>query len=307
MKKVRDFTIPGRRAAKRGAPAVVQPEARNACDSMRPARFLQYPKVVSMLMILSPAKTLDYDSTVPALPLTTPDFVKEAKVLIGLLRELSVQDVATLMDLSDKLAALNVARYAEWSPRFTETNSRAAVLAFKGDVYEGMEAWTFDADDHAFAQQHLRILSGLYGLLRPLDRLQPYRLEMGTSLKNPKGNTLYAFWGDTIARALNEALAAQGDDVLINLASEEYNKAALTKALKARVITPQFREEKDGKFKIVSFYAKKARGLMAGHIIRHRLTDPAQLKAFDAEGYAFNASLSKGDTWVFTRPWPVQG
>ncbi len=260
-----------------------------------------------MLMILSPAKTLDYESPVPALPLTTPDFVKEAKVLIGLLRELSVQDVATLMDLSDKLAALNVARYAEWSPRFTNANSRAAVLAFKGDVYEGMEAWTFDADDHAFAQQHLRILSGLYGLLRPLDRLQPYRLEMGTSLKNPKGNTLYAFWGDTIAKALNEALAVQGDDVLINLASEEYNKAALTKALKARVITPQFREEKNGKFKIVSFYAKKARGLMAGHIIRHRLTDPAQLKAFDAEGYAFNASLSKGDTWVFTRPWPVQG
>lgn len=269
------------------------------------ALALQYPKVVSMLMILSPAKTLDYESPVPALPLTTPGFVKEAKALIGILREFSVQDVATLMDLSDKLAALNVARYAEWSPRFTEANSRAAVLAFKGDVYEGMEAWTFDADDHAFAQQHLRILSGLYGVLRPLDRLQPYRLEMGTSLKNPKGNTLYAWWGDAIAQALNASLAERGTDVLINLASEEYNKAALTKALKARVITPQFREEKDGKFKMVSFYAKKARGLMAGHVVRQRLTDPERLKEFDAGGYAFNPSLSKGDTWVFTRPYPA--
>lgn len=258
-----------------------------------------------MLMILSPAKTLDYASPVPVLPLTTPDFVKEAKALIGILRELSVQDVAGLMHLSDKLAALNVARYGDWSPRFTEANSRAAVLAFKGDVYEGMEAWTFDEGDHAFAQRHLRILSGLYGLLRPLDRLQPYRLEMGTSLRNPKGNTLYAFWGDTIARTLNAALAEQGDEVLINLASEEYNKAALTKALKARVITPQFREEKDGKFKMVSFYAKRARGLMAAHVIRNRLGDPEQLKEFDADGYAYNCSLSQGDTWVFTRKYPA--
>ncbi|HQV42130.1 MAG: peroxide stress protein YaaA [Moraxellaceae bacterium] len=257
-----------------------------------------------MLMILSPAKTLDYESTVPALPLTTPDFVKESKALIAILRELSVQDVAALMHISDKLAALNVARFAEWRPTFTEANSRAAVLAFKGDVYEGMEAWKFTADDHTFAQQHLRILSGLYGLLRPLDRLQPYRLEMGTSLKNPKGKTLYAYWGDTIAKALNTALVEQGDDVLINLASEEYNKAALTKALKARVITPQFREEKDGKFKMVSFYAKKARGLMTSHVIRHRLTDPEQLKNFDAEGYAYNSKLSQGDTWVFTRAQP---
>ncbi|HCT40276.1 MAG TPA: peroxide stress protein YaaA [Moraxellaceae bacterium] len=258
-----------------------------------------------MLMLLSPAKTLDYERPVPSLPLTTPDFVKEAKALIAILRELSVQDVAALMHLSDKLAALNVARYADWSPRFTEANSRAAVLAFKGDVYEGMEAWTFDEDDHAFAQQHLRILSGLYGLLRPLDRLQPYRLEMGTSLKNPKGNTLYAFWGDTIARAVNAALAAQGDDILVNLASEEYNKAALTKSLKARVITPQFREEKDGTFKMVSFYAKRARGLMASHVIRNRLADPEKLKGFDADGYSYNAALSNGDTWVFTRKYPV--
>lgn len=258
-----------------------------------------------MLMILSPAKTLDYESPVPSLPLTIPDFVEEAKELMGILRELAVQDVATLMDLSDKLAALNVARFAEWSPHFTDANSRAAVLAFKGDVYEGMEAWTFDDDDHAFAQQHLRILSGLYGLLRPLDRLQPYRLEMGTSLQNSKGKTLYAWWGDTIAQSLNTVLAERNTNVLVNLASEEYNKAALTKALQARVITPQFREEKDGKFKMVSFYAKKARGLMAGHIIRNRVTNPEQLKTFDAEGYAFNPTLSKGDTWVFTRPYPV--
>lgn len=258
-----------------------------------------------MLMILSPAKTLDYESPVPALPLTTPDFVKEANALIGLLRELSVQDVATLMDLSDKLAALNVARYAEWSPQFTDANSRAAVLAFKGDVYEGMEAWTFDADDHAFAQQHLRILSGLYGLLRPLDRLQPYRLEMGTPLKNPKGKTLYAFWGDAIAQGLNATLAERGTDLVINLASEEYSKAALTRALNARVITPQFREEKDGKFKMVSFYAKRARGLMAAHVVKNRLSHPDELREFSAEGYEFNKKLSGADAWVFTRPYPV--
>lgn len=257
-----------------------------------------------MLMILSPAKTLDYESLVPALPLTMPVFVNEAAVLVGLLRELSVQDVAALMHLSDKLAALNVARFAEWSQTFTDANSRAAVLAFKGDVYEGMEAWTFDADDHAFAQRHLRILSGLYGLLRPLDRLQPYRLEMGTSLNNPGGRSLYAFWGDAIAAALNAALAEQGDDVLINLASGEYSKAALTGALNARVIAPQFREEKDGTFKLVSFYAKRARGLMAAHIVKNRLTHPDQLKGFSAEGYTFNATLSGADEWVFTRPYP---
>ncbi|MDP2227595.1 MAG: peroxide stress protein YaaA [Moraxellaceae bacterium] len=259
-----------------------------------------------MLLLLSPAKTLDYESPVPALPLTRPDFLKETKTLIALLRDLSVQDVAALMSLSDKLAALNVARYGDWSPRFTDTNSRAAVLAFKGDVYEGLEAWTFSADDHAFAQTHVRILSGLYGLLRPLDRLQPYRLEMGTALPNPRGNSLYAFWGDTIAKAVNAALAAQGDEVLVNLASEEYSRAALTKALQARVITPQFREEKDGQFKMVSFYAKRARGLMAAYVVRERLGTPDALKDFRSDGYRFNKKLSAGDTLVFTRPYPAK-
>lgn len=259
-----------------------------------------------MLAILSPAKTLDYDSPVPALPLTRPAFMTQAQTLIGLLRDLSAAELASLMGISDKLAALNVARYAEWSPRFTDKNSRAALLAFKGDVYEGLAAWTFSAQDHAFAQQHLRILSGLYGLLRPLDRLQPYRLEMGTALANPAGRNLYAFWGDTLAEALNAALAEQGDDVLVNLASEEYSRAALTPALRARVITPQFREEKDGRFKMVSFHAKRARGLMAGFMVRERLRDPEALKAFAAEGYAFNARLSAGDTWVFTRRMPAK-
>jgi cytoplasmic iron level regulating protein YaaA (DUF328/UPF0246 family) len=259
-----------------------------------------------MLAILSPAKTLDYESPVPDLPLTTPAFVKQSQALVGLLRDLSVPDVAQLMDISDTLAALNVARFSEWSPRFTARNSRAAVLAFRGDVYEGMEAWTFTADDHAFAQRHLRILSGLYGLLRPLDRLQPYRLEMGTALANPAGRNLYAFWGDTIAQALNKALAEQGDDVLVNLASDEYSKAALTKVLAARVVTPQFREEKDGKFKIVSFYAKRARGLMAGYMVRNRVAVSEALKDFSAEGYAFNRKLSTPDTLVFTRRMPVK-
>ncbi|HET8731039.1 MAG TPA: peroxide stress protein YaaA [Moraxellaceae bacterium] len=257
-----------------------------------------------MLLILSPAKTLDYESPVPALPLTTPGFPGQSQALVGLLRDLSVQDLARLMDLSDKLAALNVARFAEWSPVFTDANSRAAILAFRGDVYEGMEAWTFSADDHAFAQTHLRILSGLYGLLRPLDRLQPYRLEMGTALANPAGRNLYAFWGDTLAQALNESLIGQGDDVLVNLASEEYSRAALTPALRARVVTPQFREEKDGRFRMVSFHAKRARGLMAGWILRNRLGKPEELRDFDAGGYRFNAGLSGGDTLVFTRPMP---
>jgi cytoplasmic iron level regulating protein YaaA (DUF328/UPF0246 family) len=259
-----------------------------------------------MLAILSPAKTLDYESPVPQLPLTTPAFVKQSRALIGLLRDLSVSELAHLMSLSDKLAALNVARYAEWSSRFTDRNSRAAVLAFRGDVYEGLEAWRFSADEHDFAQAHLRILSGLYGLLRPLDRLQPYRLEMGTALANPSGRNLYAFWGDTLAQALNRALAEQGDDVLVNLASDEYSRAALTPALKARVITPQFREEKDGKFKMVSFYAKRARGLMAGFVVRNRLQSPEALHDFRAEGYVFNRKLSAGDTLVFTRKMPVK-
>ncbi len=258
-----------------------------------------------MLAIISPAKTLDYDTPVPDLPLTKPEFLPQTKALIGILRDLSPQEVGSLMGISDKLAALNVARYADWSPRFTDRNSRAAVLAFMGDVYEGMQASTFTADDHDYAQTHLRILSGLYGLLRPLDRLQPYRLEMGTALANPAGRNLYAFWGDTIANALNKALATQGDDVLVNLASDEYSKAALTKALKARVITPQFREEKDGQFKMVSFYAKRARGLMTAYIVKNRLNKPEALKDFSVDGYGFNKKLSKGDTLVFSRKMPL--
>jgi uncharacterized protein len=257
-----------------------------------------------MLVILSPAKTLDFERPVPDLPLTKPLFLAQSKALIAILRDLSVQEVAALMHLSDKLAALNVARFGDWSPRFTEKNSRAAILAFMGDVYEGMEARTFTADDHDYAQQHLRILSGLYGLLRPLDRLQPYRLEMGTALSNPAGRNLYAFWGDTLAHALNKAMAEQGDELLVNLASDEYNKAALTKALKARIITPQFREEKDGQFKMVSFYAKRARGLMASYIVKNRLSAPEALKDFHLDGYSFNKKLSKGDTLVFSRKMP---
>lgn len=254
-----------------------------------------------MLVILSPAKTLDYESPVPALPLTLPAFPERSQALVGLLRDLSVQDIARLMDLSDRLAALNVARYAEWSPEFTDANSRAAILAFMGDVYEGMQAWTFSVEDHAFAQSHLRILSGLYGLLRPLDRLQPYRLEMGTALATPQGRNLYAFWGDTLAQALSVALADQGDDVLVNLASEEYSRAALTPALRARVVTPQFREQKDGKLRMVSFHAKRARGLMAGWIVRNRLRDAAALAAFDLDGYRLAPELSEEGRMVFTR------
>lgn len=205
------------------------------------------------------------------------------------------------MGISDKLAGLNAARFAEWHTPFTPENAKPAVQAFQGDVYLGLEAETFSDDDNAFAQQHLRILSGLYGLLRPLDLIQPYRLEMGTKLANPAGKDLYAFWKDTLTEALDRAVAESGTPVLVNLASNEYFKAIDAKRLEARVITPVFKDEKNGQLKIISFYAKKARGLMSAWMIRQRLDDPEGLKEFDVAGYRFNATLSEGDTLVFTR------
>ncbi len=254
-----------------------------------------------MLLVISPAKTLDYETAPVIASHTQPLFVDQAQALIRQLRELSVQDVATLMKLSDKLAALNVARYASWQPEFTCANAKQALLAFKGDVYTGLDAESFSAEDFTYAQQHLRMLSGLYGLLRPLDLMQPYRLEMGTKFANSRGKDLYAFWGSIITDALNEALAGQAQPVLINLASNEYFKAVKPKQLNARIITPVFKDWKGGQYKIISFYAKKARGLMSRYIIQHRLSEPEQLKGFDLEGYRFAASLSQGDSWTFIR------
>jgi len=254
-----------------------------------------------MLIVLSPAKSLDYDTPAHVDTASEPRFVPQSAELIDILRQKSPQDIAALMDLSDKLALLNVERYAKWTPEFTPANSKQAALAFDGDVYDGFSAKTLDADDLAWAQDHVRILSGLYGVLRPLDRMQPYRLEMGTALRNDGGRDLYAFWGARIAESLNADFGDDPAPVLVNLASEEYFKAVARKVLKARVVTPVFEDGKAGSFKVVSFYAKKARGLMARWAVVNRITEVDALKAFDSAGYRYAPEASKADRWVFRR------
>lgn len=254
-----------------------------------------------MLMVISPAKTLDYESPLATQRFTQPALLEKSHQLIDVARDLSPAQIASLMSISDKLAHLNAERFNQWQPPFTPDNARQAILAFKGDVYTGLQAETFSEDDFDFAQQHLRMLSGLYGLLRPLDLMQPYRLEMGIKLANPAAKDLYGFWGDLLTHSLNEALAEQGDEVLINLASDEYFKAIKPKLLKGQLIKPVFLDEKNGKFKIISFYAKKARGLMSRFVIQNRLSKPEQLKEFDVDGYFFAADESKGNELVFKR------
>jgi len=254
-----------------------------------------------MLMVISPAKTLDFDSPLATKEFSQPALLDKSQQLIDVARKLSPAQIGSLMHISDKLAELNARRFNDWQPPFTPDNARQAILAFKGDVYTGLQAEEFSAKDFDFAQQHLRMLSGLYGLLRPLDLMQAYRLEMGIKLENPAGQNLYSFWGDTLTDALNEALAAQGDDVLINLASDEYFKAVKPKKLNGQIIKPVFLDEKNGKFKVISFYAKKARGLMSRYIIQQRLTKPAQLKKFDLEGYFFDAESGSENELVFKR------
>lgn len=254
-----------------------------------------------MLFLLSPAKTLDYDTPVGDLPHTRPAFVNEAAELVGVLRRQSPPQVARLMDLSDELAALNVARYQAWVPRFTAQNSRQAVLAFNGDVYGGLDAKSLDAGDLQWAQAHVCILSGLYGVLRPLDRMQPYRLEMGTALKTPRGANLYQFWGARIAESLNRRLVADRTPVVVNLASQEYFKAVDLKVLKARVVECVFEEWRADRYKVISFMAKRARGLMARWAIAHRVTTPRKLQAFAGEGYGFVPAASTPGRLVFRR------
>ena len=254
-----------------------------------------------MLLVISPAKTLDYDTPPATARFTQPQFLDHAQELIGQLRQMSPQQIGELMHLSDKLAALNVARYGSWQPDFTPANAKQALLAFKGDVYTGLAAEDFSEEDFDFAQAHLRMLSGLYGVLRPLDLMQPYRLEMGTKLANARGANLYEFWGERISGWLNEALAAQGDDILLNLASNEYFGAVKRKALNARIIDTEFKDLKNGQYKIISFYAKRARGLMVRYVIKERIRDPEQLKAFDYQGYRYSAEQSKPDSLVFLR------
>lgn len=255
-----------------------------------------------MLVIISPAKTLDYASPLATERFTQPELLDQSQKLIKICRKLTPAQIAGLMGISDKLAGLNAARFGEWQPDFTPDNARQALLAFKGDVYTGLQAQDFSEEDFDFAQQHLRMLSGLYGVLRPLDLMMPYRLEMGIKLENPQGRDLYSFWGDRITEKLNQALEQQGDDVVVNLASDEYFKSVKPTKLRGSLIKPVFLDEKNGKYKVISFYAKKARGLMSRFIIKNRLSRSEQLVDFNLEGYAFDEAASAGNELVFKRP-----
>ena len=258
-----------------------------------------------MIIVISPAKALDYETPPTTSVFTQPDFLDQSAELIDILRERSPAQIAELMDLSDALASLNVARYEQWSRPFAPDNAKQAVLAFNGDVYEGLDAASLSADELSWAQDHLRILSGLYGVLRPLDLMQAYRLEMGTRLENARGKNLYAFWGERITDELNRRLAAEADagrePVLLNLASDEYFKSVKPAKLKGRLVSAAFEDWKGGRYKIVSFYAKRARGLMSRYVIQNRVDDVEGLKGFDAEGYAFAADASDADRLVFRR------
>ncbi|NEX59812.1 peroxide stress protein YaaA [Noviherbaspirillum galbum] len=257
-----------------------------------------------MLIVLSPAKTLDYDTPPVTDEKTLPEFIPQAAELIEVLRKLSAADVASLMDVSDSIATLNVARFASWSRRFTSNNAKQAVLAFDGDVYDGLQAPSLSPKQLAYLQSSVRILSGLYGVLRPLDLMQPYRLEMGTRLANGRGKDLYTFWGDQVTQAINAALASQKGKrgkVLVNLASEEYFKVVKPRLLDAPVITPVFEDWKNGRYKVISFFAKRARGLMARHAAVNNISQPAKLKEFSEDGYAFDAEASSDAVWVFRR------
>jgi uncharacterized protein len=255
-----------------------------------------------MIIVLSPAKSLDYETPAHIKKHTLPEFVDDAAELIDGLRQLSPQQIGGMMGISDQLATLNFQRYAEWSKTFDADNSKQAVLAFNGDVYEGFAAKTLSSADLDFAQKHVRVLSGLYGLLRPLDLLQPYRLEMGTRFPNARGKDLYAFWGERITETLNEQLKKQrGSRVLVNCASEEYFKSVRPKLLASPVISPVFEDWKGGRYKIISFHAKRARGLMARYAVQNRIDEPEKLKGFDSEGYKFDAKASNDTTYVFRR------
>ncbi|WP_299943227.1 peroxide stress protein YaaA [uncultured Microbulbifer sp.] len=254
-----------------------------------------------MLIVISPAKSLDYESDIPTLKTTQPDFLAESAALVKALRTLSPQQISSLMKVSDKLGALNYDRFQTWKRPFTDRNARPALLAFKGDVYTGLEAESLGRRDFAYAQKHLRMLSGLYGLLRPLDLMQPYRLEMGTRFENARGKNLYEFWGDRITLALNQQLHSLKSRELVNLASNEYFKSVQSGALDAEVITPHFKDLKNGQYKIISFFAKKARGMMSRWAIDQRVKKAQTLKDFTMAGYRYSPKMSDQRDWVFTR------
>ncbi|WP_417704204.1 peroxide stress protein YaaA [Rheinheimera aquimaris] len=254
-----------------------------------------------MLLLVSPAKDLDFQPLAKPVNVTQPAMLAQSQQLADICKGLTPADLSSLMHISDKLAGLNAARFAQWQLPFTEQNAKAALFAFNGDVYQGLDAGSLTDDDIHFAQQHLRILSGLYGVLRPLDLMQPYRLEMGTKLANPHGKDLYAFWQNSITEQLNQQLSELQTDIVVNLASQEYFKAVKPKLLQGRLISPVFKDFKNGQYKIISFFAKKARGLMARHIIEQRLSTAEQIKGFDLAGYQYSAEQSSANEPVFLR------
>lgn len=256
---------------------------------------------LSMIVVLSPAKSLDYVSPLVTDRFTHPGFLGHSAELIAILRDKSPGEIASLMSISDPLAALNVARFADWTAEFAPPRARQAVFAFNGDVYEGLDAPTLPPASVDWLQRHVRILSGLYGVLKPLDLMLPYRLEMGTRLPNSRGKDLYAFWGDLLAKAINEELANDEHPVVVNLASDEYFRSVRRKVLKAEVIQPVFQDWKGGGYKVISFFAKRARGLMARYAAQNRVEDVSALRDFAVEGYALDAAASSAGEWIFRR------
>ena len=254
-----------------------------------------------MLALISPVKTLDYESTLPTDTHTLPRLLDQSQQLIDVSRKLSATEIAKLMTVSEKIATLNVTRFNDWNQDFNFANARQAIFAFKGDVYTGLDAYALADQEIAYAQQHLRMLSGLYGLLRPLDLMMPYRLEMGTKLANPRGHNLYEFWGNIITDLINEDLAEVKSELLVNIASDEYYKSVKESKIKADIIKPVFLDQKNGKYKVISFYAKKARGLMARYIIDNKIERAEDLKSFNTDGYYFDAESSLKGELVFKR------
>ena len=254
-----------------------------------------------MLALISPAKTLDYESTLPTDVHTLPRLLEQSQQLIDLSRKLSASEIANLMKVSEKIAQLNVERFRDWNSDFNFSNARQAIFAFKGDVYTGLDAYHLSTEDLQFAQQHLRSLSGLYGLLRPLDLMMPYRLEMGIKLANARGHNLYEFWEDRITHLINQDLEQAGSEILVNIASDEYYKSVKEPKIQAEIIKPVFLDQKNGQYKVISFYAKKARGLMARYIIQNQLDKLEDLKSFNTDGYYFDANSSLKGELVFKR------
>ena len=254
-----------------------------------------------MITVISPAKNLDYETPATTDKFTQPELLEHSEELMSVCRDLTPAQIGSLMKISDKLAGLNAARFAEWSQPFTQDNAKQAVLAFNGDVYGGLDAQTLSDADLDYAQSHLRILSGLYGVLKPLDLMQAYRLEMGTKVKNTKGKDLYDYWGSCIAELIEQEISSHRSKTLINLASNEYFKSIQPKHFQLPVITPVFKDFSGGTYKVLSFFAKKARGSMTSFIVKNRISRPEDIKSFDVDGYVFNPAFSTEDQWVFTR------